>query len=46
MSDTLGEAYRKAWHQLWLEMQEREYGEAVRELMAFLEDEYLPEEIA
>ena len=45
MSDTLGEAYRKAWHQLWLEMQERECGEAVRKLMASLEGEYLPEVI-
>lgn len=45
MIDKLGEAYRKAWHQLWLEMQEYEYGESVRELMAVLENRYLPEGI-
>lgn len=46
MIDKLGEGYRVAWHHLWLEMQEREYGEAVRTLMALLEDKYLPTEEA
>ena len=43
--DPLGEGYRRAWHALWLRMQDggQMSGNHVRAIMAEIEEECLPE---